>query len=57
MEAYAAAMRLHGYLVASVQTFALPVVGAPRHAASWHRVTYELQPAARHDADPRKEIR
>ena len=56
MEAEAAAMRQHGYLVASVQTFSLPVVGAPRHAANWYRVTYELQEPAGRNADPRKEL-
>jgi hypothetical protein len=43
IEADAAAMRIKGYRVASTQTFSLPVVGAPRHAANWYRVTFELQ--------------
>ncbi len=42
MQADAAAMRRKGYLVASVQTFSLPVLGARDTTASWHRVTYEL---------------
>lgn len=42
IEADAAAMRKKGYLVASTETFALPVFGAPRHAANWYRVTFEL---------------
>jgi hypothetical protein len=41
IEADAAAMRRRGYLVASVETFSLPVIGAPRSTASWCRVTYE----------------
>lgn len=42
MEADATAMRRRGYLVAKVETFSLPVVGAaPGDAASWYRVTYE----------------
>jgi hypothetical protein len=57
MEADATAMRQRGYLVASVQTFSLPVVGAPRHAANWYRVTYELQAAAEPAVDPLEEIR
>ncbi len=42
MQADAAAMRKKGYLVASVQTFSLPVIGARDATASWYRVTYEL---------------
>ena len=42
IEADAAAMRTKGYLVASTQTFSLPVVGAPRQTANWYRVTFEL---------------
>ena len=42
IEADAAAMRNRGYLVASTQTFSLPVIGAPRQSASWYRVTFEL---------------
>ena len=57
IEADAAAMRKKGYLVASTQTFSLPVVGAPRQTANWYRVTFELQAAARPDADPLEEIR
>lgn len=38
----AAAMRKKGYLVASTQTFSLPVIGAPRQPANWYRVTFEL---------------
>jgi hypothetical protein len=30
------------YLVASTQTFSLPVIGAPRQTANWDRVTFEL---------------
>jgi hypothetical protein len=41
MEAEASAMRKRGYLVSSVETFTLPVVGAPTHGAHWYRVTYE----------------
>jgi hypothetical protein len=37
-----AAMRKKGYLVASVERFSLPVMGAPGTTASWYRVTYEL---------------
>jgi hypothetical protein len=42
IESDAAAMRTQGYLVASTQTFSLPVVGAPRQTANWYRVTFEL---------------
>ncbi len=42
IEADAAAMRNKGYLVASTQTFSLPVIGAPRQTANWYRVTFEL---------------
>jgi hypothetical protein len=42
IEADAAAMRRRGYLVASVQTFSLPVIGARRQTANWYRVTFEL---------------
>lgn len=41
IEADAAEMRKRGYLVASVQTFSLPVLGARREAANWYRVTFE----------------
>ncbi len=41
MQADAAAMRKRGYLVASVQTFALPGPAGPATSASWYRVTYE----------------
>jgi hypothetical protein len=37
-----AAMRQRGYLVAEVETFSLPVLGAPDQPASWYRITYEL---------------
>lgn len=46
MEADATAMRRRGYLVASVETFTLPVIGAPAHPANWYRVTYERTAAA-----------
>ncbi len=42
IEADAVAMRKQGYLVASTQTFSLPVIGAAHRTASWYRVTYEL---------------
>jgi hypothetical protein len=42
IEADAAAMRSRGYLVASTQTFSLPVIGAPSQTANWYRVTFEL---------------
>jgi hypothetical protein len=42
IETDAAAMRSRGYLVASTQTFSLPVIGAPRQTANWYRVTFEL---------------
>jgi hypothetical protein len=38
----AAAMRRKGYLVASTETFALPVPGSRDAGARWYRVTYEL---------------
>ncbi len=41
METDTASMRKRGYLVAKVETFSLPVLGAPGQAASWYRVTYE----------------
>ena len=37
-----AVMRQRGYGVRSVETFSLPVIGAPARPASWYRVTYEL---------------
>jgi hypothetical protein len=42
IEADSAAMRKQGYLVASTQTFSLPVIGAARQTANWYRVTFEL---------------
>ena len=36
-----AAMRERGYLVASVETFALKGLAGPATAAHWHRVTFE----------------
>ena len=36
------AMRKSGYLVSSVETFALPVMGPSGATASWYRVTFEL---------------
>ena len=42
IEADAEAMRTKGYLVASTQSFSLPVIGAPRQTANWYRVTFEL---------------
>ena len=41
IEADAAEMRKRGSLVASVQTFSLPVLGARRQTANWYRVTFE----------------
>ena len=41
IQADAAAMRREGYLVASTETFALPVLGFPDAAARWYRITYE----------------
>lgn len=41
IEADATSMRQRGYFVASTETFALPVIGAPDVAARWYRVTYE----------------
>jgi hypothetical protein len=35
-------MRGRGYLVASVETFVLPVIAAPEAGAHWYRVRYEL---------------
>jgi len=48
MEADTAAMRRRGYLVASVQTFSLPVIGARRRSTNWHRVTFELSAPSNH---------
>ncbi len=45
-----AAMRKRGYLVASVQTFSLPVVGSSDATANWYRVTFELAAAQSRDA-------
>jgi hypothetical protein len=42
IEADATAMRRRGYLVASVETFLLPVIGSPKAGAHWYRVRYEL---------------
>jgi hypothetical protein len=42
IETDTAAMRKRGYRVTSVETFSLPVIGAPGQAANWYRVTYEL---------------
>jgi hypothetical protein len=47
IEADAAAMRERGYLVASIQTFSLPVIGA-RRTANWYRVTFELSSPVNH---------
>jgi hypothetical protein len=48
----AAAMRRKGYLVASTETFSLPVLGTSDAAAHWYRVTYELSaPAGSEQAD------
>jgi hypothetical protein len=44
IEADSAAMRKRGYLVVSVETFSLPVLGVAGGAANWYRVTYELAP-------------
>ncbi len=41
IEADSAELRRRGYLVASVQTFSLPVLGARRQTANWYRVTFE----------------
>jgi hypothetical protein len=41
IEADAAQMRQKGYLVASVQMFALPVLFAPGYRANWYKVTFE----------------
>jgi hypothetical protein len=46
IESDAAAMRRRGYLVASIQTFALPVIGSPAASAHWYRVTFEATGAA-----------
>ena len=42
IEADATAMRRRGYLVASVETFILPVIAAQEAGAHWYRVRYEL---------------
>ncbi len=42
MQADAAVMRKKGYLVGSVETLSLPVIGAREQQASWYRVRYEL---------------
>ena len=39
------AMRKKGYLVSSVQTFSLPVLGSSVATANWYRVTFELTAA------------
>ena len=39
------AMRKKGYLVSSVQTFSLPVLGSSVTTANWYRVTFELTAA------------
>ena len=41
IEADTAAMRRRGYLVASVETFSLPVPGGGGASANWYRVTFE----------------
>jgi hypothetical protein len=41
IEADTAAMRKRGYLVASVETFSLPVLWGAAKTASWYRVTFE----------------
>lgn len=48
----AAAMRRKGYLVASTETFALPVLGSRDTGARWYRVTYELSDPA--PSEPRE---
>ena len=48
IEADTTAMRGRGYLVASVQTFSLPVIGARRQTANWYRVTFELSGPSSH---------
>ena len=42
IEADTATMQQRGYSVSSIETFTLPVLGAPRASANWYRVTYEL---------------
>src|SRR5664279_1004424 len=42
IESDTAAMRTKGYLVSSVQTFSLPVMGSAHATANWYRVTFEL---------------
>jgi hypothetical protein len=53
IEADSTAMRKRGYLVASVETFTLPVVGAPGHPANWYRVTFERTRQAASEEEPR----
>ena len=43
------AMRKKGYLVSSVQTFSLPVLGSKVATANWYRVTFELTAAPARD--------
>ncbi len=45
----AAAMRKKGYLIASTETFSLPVLGSRDGGAHWYRVTYELTAPAGSD--------
>jgi hypothetical protein len=47
IEADAAAMRERGYLVASIQTFSLPMISA-HQTANWYRVTFELSSPVSH---------
>ena len=42
-------MRQKGYLVSSVETFSLPVIGSSVASATWYRVTFELTAAASRD--------
>lgn len=53
IEADTAELRKRGYLVASVETFTLPVVGAPEHPANWYRVTFERPKQHASEEDPR----
>ena len=46
------ALRKRGYVLASLETFALPVIGSRDTNASWYRATFQLLDSPASDATP-----
>ena len=46
------ALRKRGYVLASIETFELPVIGSRTTSANWYRATFQLLDSPASDATP-----